>query len=54
MTERLNGYLMDEWANQSAPRSKERDAPEPAADPSCVADAAGPASRPSPHDADTP
>lgn len=30
MSERLNGYRMDEWANQSAPRNKERDAAEPA------------------------
>ncbi len=26
MSERLNGYLMDEWTNQSAPRSKAREA----------------------------
>jgi len=26
MSERLNGYLMDEWNNQSAPRSKAREA----------------------------
>jgi len=26
MSERLNGYRMDEWANQSAPRNKEREA----------------------------
>lgn len=25
MSERLNGYLMDEWTNQSAPRSKARE-----------------------------
>ncbi len=27
MSERLSGFLMDEWANQSAPRSKEREGP---------------------------
>jgi hypothetical protein len=31
MSERLNAYLMDEWANQSAPRNKDREAPKPAA-----------------------
>ncbi len=25
MSERLNGYLMDEWTNQSVPRSKARE-----------------------------
>jgi hypothetical protein len=27
MSERLNGLRMDEWSNQSAPRSQERGAP---------------------------
>jgi hypothetical protein len=47
MSERLNGYLMDEWANQSAPRNKDREPPKPATEASPEAPAqAQPAAEP--------